>query len=123
MVTKYKIRAHHREKDVDEPNDPVLAMLGVGQQLGELESGDNFVERLRSEDLPVPPTIHLSPDPAENLTKRRARKEFLELFLGWLRGTGCLRPGRSPALCRYSKSGTDSARRRDPVGLRVRGEN
>jgi len=39
-----------------EANDPVLAMLGVGSQLWEHESGDGFVERLRSEDLaPLPP--------------------------------------------------------------------
>ena len=48
-------------------NDPVLAMLGVGRQLWELEPGDNFVERLRSEDLPVPPAMHPSSDPAGNL--------------------------------------------------------
>ncbi|MBI4910402.1 MAG: hypothetical protein HY820_42685 [Acidobacteria bacterium] len=51
-----------------EANDPVLAMLGVGRQLWELEPGDNFVERLRSEDLPAPPaTMHPFPDPAGNL--------------------------------------------------------
>ncbi len=35
--------------------DPVLAMLGVGQQLWEHEAGNQFVERLRSEDVPAPP--------------------------------------------------------------------
>ena len=34
--------------------DPVLAMLGVGQQLWEHEAGDRFIERLRSEDLSIP---------------------------------------------------------------------
>src|SRR5580704_17992517 len=47
--------------------DPVLAMLGVGKQLWELESGDSFVERLRSEDLTVPPSLQPSPAPAEML--------------------------------------------------------
>ena len=48
-------------------DDPVLAMLGVGRQLWELESGDSFVERLRSEELPaLPPTRH-STWPAESL--------------------------------------------------------
>ena len=67
MAVKHKIRPPHREQDLDEAHDPVLAMLGVGRQLWELESGDNFVERLRSEDLPVPPAGHPSPDPAESL--------------------------------------------------------
>jgi hypothetical protein len=34
--------------------DPVLAMLGVGQELWEQETGDQFVERLRSEDISPP---------------------------------------------------------------------
>ena len=70
MVTKHKIHSLNREEDHYEAtraNDPVLAMLGVGRQLWELESGDNFVERLRSEDLPVPPAIQPSPDPAGKL--------------------------------------------------------
>ncbi len=70
MVAKHKIRPLHREQDRDQAtgaNDPVLAMLGVGRQLWELEPGDKFVERLRSEDLPVPPAMHPSPDPAGNL--------------------------------------------------------
>ncbi len=38
-----------------ETDDPVLLMLGVGKQLWERESGDRFIERLRSEDLrPLP---------------------------------------------------------------------
>jgi hypothetical protein len=46
--------------------DPVLAMLGVGQQLWEHEGGDRFVERLRAEDISAP----LNPQtarPAEDL--------------------------------------------------------
>ena len=70
MVAKHKIRPPHRDQDgnlATVANDPVLAMLGVGRQLWELEPGDNFVERLRSEDPPVPAAMHLSPDPAGNL--------------------------------------------------------
>jgi hypothetical protein len=70
MGVKHKIRQLHREQDRDlatGANDPVLEMLGVGRQLWELEPGDNFVERLRSEDLPVPPARHPSPDAAGNL--------------------------------------------------------
>ena len=37
-----------------ETSDPVLLMLGVGKQLWGRESGDRFVERLRSE---VPPPL------------------------------------------------------------------
>jgi hypothetical protein len=72
MVAKHKIRPPHREQDQDQAtgaNDPVLAMLGVGRQLWDLEPGDNFVERLRSEDLPVPPAMHPSPDSAGNLAE------------------------------------------------------
>jgi hypothetical protein len=70
MVAKHRIGPLHREQERDQAtgaNDPVLAMLGVGRQLWELEPGDNFVERLRSEDLPVPPAMHPSPDPAGDL--------------------------------------------------------
>jgi len=70
MVAKHKIHPLHREQDRDQAtgaNDPVLAMLGVGRQLWEQEPGDNFVERLRSEDLPVPPAMHPSHDPERNL--------------------------------------------------------
>jgi hypothetical protein len=42
--------------------DPLLAMLGVGQQLWEIESGDQFIERLCSEDITAPPI----PQPAPN---------------------------------------------------------
>jgi hypothetical protein len=70
MIAKYKIPQVHREQGLNEAteaNDPVLAMLGVGRQLWDLEQGDNFVERLRSEDLPVPPLAQRSPNLAENL--------------------------------------------------------
>ena len=70
MVAKHKARGLHREQDPSldgEASDPVLAMLGVGRQLWRQESGDNFVERLRSEDLPAPPSIHPSLEPAVNL--------------------------------------------------------
>lgn len=70
MISEHKIAQKHRENGPNEvigANDPVLAMLGVGRQLWELEPGDSFVERLRSEDFPAPP---LSPRPTtleENL--------------------------------------------------------
>ncbi|HYL78514.1 MAG TPA: hypothetical protein VEU96_30255 [Bryobacteraceae bacterium] len=70
MIAKHKIRPLHREQDPDQATgakDPVLAMLGVGRQLWELEPGDKFVERLRSEDLPVPPAMHPTSDSAGNL--------------------------------------------------------
>ena len=70
MIANYKLPPVHREQGRDEApwaNDPVLAMLGVGRQLWELEQGDSFVERLRSEDLPVPPLAQRCPDLAENL--------------------------------------------------------
>jgi hypothetical protein len=70
MIAKHKIIPAHREEGRDEAigaNDPVLAMLGVGRQLWELEPGDSFVERLRSEDLPVPPLARRSTNLVENL--------------------------------------------------------
>lgn len=50
----------------NETQDPVLAMLGVGKHLWELESGEKFVERLRSEDLAAPPYSSWPANPDEN---------------------------------------------------------
>jgi hypothetical protein len=49
--------------------DPVLAMLGVGQQLWEHEAGNQFVERLRSEDIPAPPSPRQAVNDAEDLSE------------------------------------------------------
>jgi hypothetical protein len=51
IATKPDKRGKHHEED-----DPVLVMLGVGKQLWEQESGDEFVDRLRSESAEVPVT-------------------------------------------------------------------
>ena len=52
-----------------ETEDPVLMMLGVGKQLWKNEPGDDFVERLRSEELPpVPDKSPLVASP-ENATE------------------------------------------------------
>ena len=70
MGRNNNILQQDREAGRDEDavaDDPVLAMLGVGRQLWELESGDSFVERLRSEDLPAPPPTQRSLSPAESL--------------------------------------------------------
>ena len=72
MPNANPILKQNREEGRDETtetDDPVLAMLGVGRQLWELESGDSFVERLRSEDLPAPPPTQRSPSPAEGLAE------------------------------------------------------
>ena len=53
------------EPQKTETSDPVLAMVGVGKQLWARESGDRFVERLRSEDVP--------PIPMEGATEASAR--------------------------------------------------
>lgn len=78
------------QKDRDAPadnslaaEDPVLAMLGVGKELWESESGDSFVQRLRSENLPAPPAAHLSSRPPDNLPDlvwRRVAKHQGETF-------------------------------------------
>ena len=70
MVAKHKLRPLNREQEQEqstEANDPVLSMLGVGRQLWEREPGDQFVERLRSEDVPVPSAAHPSSGPPGNL--------------------------------------------------------
>jgi hypothetical protein len=70
MIKNRQILQADREEgrnETAEADDPVLAMLGVGRQLWETESGDTFVERLRSEDLPAPPPTQRSPSPAESL--------------------------------------------------------
>ena len=50
-------------------DDPVLAMLGVGQQLWEQEAGNQFVERLRSEDISAPPSPRQTSNTAEDLSE------------------------------------------------------
>jgi hypothetical protein len=44
-------------------------MLGVGEQLWERESGEKFVERLRSEDAPAPPFTSGQVATAEELSE------------------------------------------------------
>ena len=60
-------RGGSRDETV-EVGDPVLAMLGVGSQLWEFESGDRFVERLRSEQDLAPPLRTQFPSPSESLS-------------------------------------------------------
>lgn len=48
--------------------DPVLQMLGVGRELWKHETGDQFVERLRSEESPAPPQDQIA-GPIENITE------------------------------------------------------
>jgi hypothetical protein len=55
------------QKPPSRTEDPVLAMLGVGQQLWEHEAGNQFVERLRSEDIPAPPRPRPPASSAEDL--------------------------------------------------------
>ena len=51
---------------VDTKYDQILSMLGVGKQLWEHEPGDRFIERLRSEDAPPPPSGAQPIAPAQN---------------------------------------------------------
>ncbi len=53
-------RPHH------DTEDPVLMMLGAGKQLWKNESGDKFIERLRSEELPPPSDKSRLDTPLEN---------------------------------------------------------
>ena len=54
-------------REVRDGDDPVLSMLGVGKQLWLQESGDSFIERLRSEALPGPPFIGQPESPEQSL--------------------------------------------------------
>ena len=56
------------EAQHDETSDPILSMLGVGEELWRLEPGDSFVERLRSEDAPPPSEGQLN-IPAQNVAE------------------------------------------------------
>ncbi len=58
---KLKVEAERREAD------PVLLMLGVGKQLWASEPGDQFVERLRSEDVAPPRFEEAQGGGAENV--------------------------------------------------------
>ncbi len=62
-----------------EADDPVLLMLGVGKQLWAQESGDSFIERLRSEvPLPspfAPPAGAHAPNLSEEAWRRIERHE------------------------------------------------
>jgi len=50
----------------EKTTDPVLSMLGIGKHLWKDEPGDQFVERLRSEDRPPPPSNSRQGYPAAN---------------------------------------------------------
>jgi hypothetical protein len=49
QLTSNQTKEHYHQSD-----DPVVKMLGVGQQLWTNEPGDKFIDRLRSEELPLP---------------------------------------------------------------------
>ena len=78
-----KLESKSEAEKSQETNDPVLSMLGVGKQLWKHESGDRFIERLRSEDLPpIPPAHDLnvpnesSPDAVWHRIERHQGEEF-----------------------------------------------
>ncbi|MCP5116343.1 MAG: hypothetical protein GY953_36400 [bacterium] len=71
------------QRNSTETDDPVLLMLGVGRRLWVQESGDSFVERLRSEDPPPGPATEQPGGLAENLPEavwRRIKKHQREQF-------------------------------------------
>lgn len=67
-MTKLESRSTAKQQP-RETNDPVLLMLGVGKQLWQREPGDRFIERLRSEDLPLSPLEGRQDAPAEDLSE------------------------------------------------------
>jgi hypothetical protein len=68
MVQYDKVSKVNRDGAKD-GNDPVLAMHGIGKELWELEPGDRFVERLRSEEVPAPPPTEQFVGPADGLSE------------------------------------------------------
>jgi hypothetical protein len=66
MILKRAERQVKEDERRDE-DDPVLLMLGVGKQLWESESGDRFIERLRSEELTDSPASGRHEAAAQNL--------------------------------------------------------
>ena len=61
--------------------DPVLSMLGAGKHLWKQETGDEFVERLRSEE--APPNIQQREHPEQDILQevwRRIEKHQREEF-------------------------------------------
>ncbi len=66
MAKQQSSAAKQRSQETD---DPVLLMLGVGKHLWKLESGDHFIERLRSEDLPPLPFDGQQDVLAENMAE------------------------------------------------------
>jgi len=68
------------ENGTSQMEDPVLSMLGIGRHLWEQEPGEKFVERLRSEDSPTPPSATPSVGPAKDLSETVWRR--MEKFQG-----------------------------------------
>lgn len=62
-MSSTKLRRNRKESG--EVDDPVLQMLGVGRELWEQETGDRFVERLRSEEVPRLPAQKQPEAPAD----------------------------------------------------------
>ena len=63
------LKTEDRKTQPEPADDPVLQMLGVGRGLWEHESGDNFIERLRSEKLTGAPSVLPRAGRAEDLMK------------------------------------------------------
>ncbi len=64
-------------------DDPVVAMRGIGKSLWQAEAGDQFVERLRSEEAPAVPVGNSSVGASDELSaavwhriERRQGEEF-----------------------------------------------
>src|ERR1700685_1690105 len=77
----------HSENDIEmekarlsETQDPVLLMIGVGRHLWKQESGEAFIERLRSEESAATPPANPPASPAENLPEEVWRR--IEKFQG-----------------------------------------
>ena len=64
-----RAKSKQKEDELHDGDDPVLLMLGVGKQLWECESGDCFIERLRSETPANPPLIGQHVPSAQSLAE------------------------------------------------------
>jgi hypothetical protein len=70
----------NKEEQIHAPSDPLLSMLGVGQQIWESEPADQFVERLRSEEPVSPGPSRIQNQDLMDAAWQRIRQHQGELF-------------------------------------------
>lgn len=64
-----QLASNQTKEQSHQSDDPVVKMLGVGKQLWTNEPGDKFIDRLRSEELPLPIRQNRLGVPLENASE------------------------------------------------------